>query len=374
MPNQPMTLYGVPNSLYTGRARSYFIKAGLPYREVSPADGHYQSHVIAAAGGRLGLPTIELEDGAVIRDGASIIDHFEAQSGHTFSPATPKQRFFSRLFDAIGAEGLLRPAMHYRWNFDEENLAYLEFHFAMLAPPGEQGQQIAKAAAQAMRKAAVAFGVTPETVPMVEEVYTEQLAALDAHFAAYPYLLGGRPCIGDFGLYAPLFAHLGRDPKPLMMMMTDALRLYRWVERMGRETSDIVEFPDRSETYLADDAIPETLVALLKALAIDFAPETLAAADTINAWIADQDELAPSSRCERSVGMTSFEVRGTPVSAIAQPYRFYLLARAQAELKAMNNADREAVGAILKKTGLEEALATTLTREVAIRDNQEVWL
>ncbi|MEM1195770.1 MAG: glutathione S-transferase N-terminal domain-containing protein [Pseudomonadota bacterium] len=367
-------LYGVPNSLYTGRARSYFIKAGLAYREVSPADPHYQAHVIAAAGGRLGLPTVELEDGTVIRDGAAIIDHFEAQSGHLFSPTTPKQRFFSRLFDAIGAEGLLRPAMHYRWNFDEENLAYLQFHFAMLAPPKEEGVKLAKAAAQSMRAATVAFGVTPETAPMVEEVYAEQMAALNAHFGAYPYLLGTRPCIGDFGLYAPLFAHLGRDPKPLMMLMTKALRLYRWVERMGRETSDTPEFPDQSESYLADDAIPDTLVALLKAMAIDFAPETLAAAETINAWIADQGDLAPLTTCARGVGMASFEVRGTQFNALAQPYRFYLLARAQTERKAMNTADRKKVDAILAETGLEAALNTTLAREFGIRDNREVWL
>ncbi|MEM6493601.1 MAG: glutathione S-transferase N-terminal domain-containing protein [Pseudomonadota bacterium] len=367
-------LYGVPNSLYTGRARSYFIKAGLAYREVSPADPHYQAHVIAAAGGRLGLPTVELEDGTVIRDGAAIIDHFEAQSGHLFSPTTPKQRFFSRLFDAIGAEGLLRPAMHYRWNFDEENLAYLQFHFAMLAPPTEEGVKLAKAAAQSMRAATVAFGVTPETAPMVEEVYAEQMAALNAHFGAYPYLLGTRPCIGDFGLYAPLFAHLGRDPKPLMMLMTKALRLYRWVERMGRETSDTPEFPDQSESYLADDAIPDTLVALLKAMAIDFAPETLAAAETINAWIADQGDLAPLTTCARGVGMASFEVRGTQFNALAQPYRFYLLARAQTEREAMNTADRKKVDAILAETGLEAALNTTLAREFGIRDNREVWL
>ncbi|MEO0590387.1 MAG: glutathione S-transferase N-terminal domain-containing protein, partial [Pseudomonadota bacterium] len=293
MTREPITIYGVPNSLYTGRARSYLIKAGIPYREVPPSDPHYQSTVLPKAGGRLGLPTAEFPDGRVIRDGASIIDHFEAESGHAFSPATPKQRFFSRLFDAIGAEGLLRPAMHYRWNFDEANLSYLLFHFRMLAPPGPAGEEIAAKSAKAMRRATLAFGVTDDTIAMVEEVYEEQLAAMEAHFAATPYLLGGRACIGDFGLYAAMFAHLGRDPKPLSMMFDRALATYRWVERMGRETSDLVEFQNREETYLAGDAIPDTLIAFLKAMAIDFVPETLAAADAINAWIAAQDDLPP---------------------------------------------------------------------------------
>ena len=37
------------------------------------------------------------------------------------------------------------------------------------------------------------------------------------NFDAYPYLLGGKPSIGDFGMIAPLYGHLGRDAKPLAM-------------------------------------------------------------------------------------------------------------------------------------------------------------
>ena len=372
--SQFLTLYGVPNSLYTGRARSYLIKAGIPYREAPPSDPRFQSEIVAKAGGKLGLPTIELPDGSVIRDGALIIDHFEAASGHAFSPVTPKQRFFSRLFDAIGAEGLLRPAMHYRWNFDEENCAYLLFHFRMLAPPGPEGEEIAAKSAKAMRRATIGFGVTEETVPMIEEVYEEQLAAMEAHFAATPYLFGGRASIGDFGLYAPMFAHLGRDPKPLSMMFDRALATYRWVERMGRSQSDLVEFQNREETYLADDTIPDTLIALLKAMAIDFVPETLAAADAINAWIAAQDDLPPLTPSKRAAGTAIFEVRGTPVSAIAQPYRFTLLKRAQDEYAAMDEADRAEVTAMLEAADMLPVMQAKLTREMGFKDNREVWL
>ena len=66
-------------------------------------------------GGRQSIPVIETSEGAVIRDGAAIIDYFEAKSG--FSPTTPKQKNLTLLFDVIGCEGLLRPAMHYCWNF-----------------------------------------------------------------------------------------------------------------------------------------------------------------------------------------------------------------------------------------------------------------
>ena len=128
------TLYGSALSLYTGRARSYLIKAGIDYCEVIPNTPYFAKNVLPKAGGRQSIPTIELSDGTVIRDGAAIIDHFENASQNGFSPTSPKQRILSLLLDVIGAEGLLRPAMHYRWNFAEENLKFLEFHFESMMP------------------------------------------------------------------------------------------------------------------------------------------------------------------------------------------------------------------------------------------------
>ncbi len=93
------------------------------------------------------MPTFETPEGNVIRDGAAIIEHFEAIAGHPFSPSTPKQRILSLLFDVIGAEGLLRPAMHYRWNFSKENLDFLRFHFQSVMPAGPDRAAKADAAA-----------------------------------------------------------------------------------------------------------------------------------------------------------------------------------------------------------------------------------
>ena len=371
---QPATLYGVPHSLYTGRVRSYLIKAGISYREQPPNSEHFLNTVLPLAGGRFGMPTLELTDGRVIRDGAAIIDHFENETGHTFSPATPKQRIVSRLFDVIGAEGLLRPAMHYRWNFDAENLEFLMFHMRMITPPGDVGFEMADKLAGAMRKATLNFGVNPQTHDVVEELYAEQLGALDRHFAAHAYLLGGRPSIGDFGMIAPLFGHLGRDPKPLSLMQAKGMNVFRWVERMNRHDADLVEFERKDETYLDDDEIPETLIDLLRSLSEDFVLETLAAAEVINDWIAEQVELAPGTECARGVGMGEFDIRGTTISALAQPYRFYLLKRVQDEYTALDSGDRQAVEATLQSCNMASLLGATLTRDIGRKNNLEVWL
>jgi glutathione S-transferase len=370
------TLYGTPVSLYTGRARSYLIKAGIEYREITHSSAHYRDEVLPKAGGRRGIPTIELGDGTVIRDGAAIIDHFEATSGHSFSPKSPKQRILSRLFDVIGSDGLLRPAMHYRWSFPEENREFVMFHFESIMPAGPERSQQAATAADLAKAAGGAFGVVPETMELIETLYLELLGKLDSHFGQHPYLLGGRPCIGDFGMIAPLYAHLGRDPKPLSIMQANAIRVFRWVERMNRPEPDAGEFETQSDAYLSDDQVADSLIDLLKQIAIDFMPETRAAADCINQWIEDQQELAPGTPTPipRGVGMGSFTVRGVTINALAQPYRFFLLKRVQDEFALLDDASQQEVQALLAACDMSDALNIRLTREVGLSNNLEVWL
>jgi len=370
---QTVTLYAVPHSLYAGRARSYLIKAGIRYRELAPNSEHFHRVVKPKAGGRNSLPTLAFENGDVVRDGAAIIDHFEAETGHGFSPPTPKQRLISRLFDVIGAEGLLRPAMHYRWNFDEENAAFLKYHFDIVVGTGEGREGLAEKVMGTMRKAAFSFGVTPGTVPVVEALYRDQLVALDAHFSAHGYLLGNRPCIGDFGMIAPLFAHLGRDPKAVQVITDHGVRVHRWVERMNREAADLLEYENQDETWLPQDEIPETLINVMAAMAEDFVPETLAAADAINRWLAEKD-VVPGSTCPRGAGDAVFEIRGMEITAIAQPYRFYLLKRVQDEYAALGDDDRKAMDTILEASNMAPILNAKLTREIGRTNNLEVWL
>lgn len=369
-----ITLYGTPLSLYTGRTRSYLIKAGLGYRETTPISSHFRENVVPKAGGRQSMPTVELPDGQVIRDGVAIVDHFEDQTGHCFSPDSPRQRILSRLFDVIGAEGLLRPAMHYRWNFPEQNLDFLRFHFQSVTPRGADREQNADASADRMRAACMAFGAVPETFEVVESVYLELLQKLDVHFSNQPYLLGGRPCIGDFGMIAPLYGHLGRDPKPLSLMQAHAIRVFRWVERMNRPEPDIGEFEVQSGEYLPGDEISDSLVDVLKHLAIDFVPETRAACACINEWIDQQDQLAPGTQVVRGVGLGSFELRGATVNALAQPFRFYLLKRVQDEFESLGEQDQHSVADLLSACDMTEILDLKLARDIGRANNLEVWL
>ena len=214
----------------------------------------------------------------------------------------------------------------------------------------------------------------PETFELIESLYLELLEKLNTHFANQPYLLGGRPCIGDFGMIAPLYGHLGRDPKPLSLMQANAIQLFRWVERMNRPDPDVGEFEIQDGEYLPDDQIPDTLIDLLRQLAIDFIPETTAAAACINDWLAQQSGLEEGTEAIRGVGLGTFQLRGKTINALAQPYRFYLLQRVQDEYALLSEADKKDVASLLSRCDMSAVLDITLTRRIGRENNLEVWL
>jgi len=368
-------LYAMPHSLYSGRARSYLIKNGIPFEERSTGHESFKAEVLPQ--GKLPtIPTLVTADGEVIRDGGAIIEHFEIANGRACQPAGPRQQVISALFDVIGTDGLLRPAMHYRWNFPDDNLTFVRYHFLHSQRDVPEREEKTEAMMNRMRHAAMIFGVTEQSQPVVEALYLEYLDALNKHFERYPYLLGWRPCIGDFGLLAPMYAHLGRDPYPARLMQQRASAVYRWVERMNREDQDAPECFNAGNDFLANDEVPETLIPVLKILAEDFVPETLAVADLINNWLAEHQPEAGAiavGRLAEALGMADFSVRGETITALAQPHRFYLLQRVQDTFRALPQEDQKSVAAIMRDAGMSAVLSTALTRSIVRSDNLEVW-
>ena len=370
------TLYGIPHSLYTGRARSYLIKNRIPFNELSCGHESFKADIVPKA--KLAtIPVLKTTSGEVIRDGAAIIEHFELANGRPCLPTGARQQTLSHLFDLIGCEGLLRPAMHYRWNFPEENLEFLNYHFFNAQRAGPNRQEKTDYMMDRMRFAGRIFGVSDTNHNFIEELYMDFLQALNQHFSAVPYLLGWKPCIGDFGLMAPMFAHLGRDPKPLALMQREAIHVYRWVERMNRAESDTAEFFEAGHGYLEQDEIPETLVRVLSILAEDLVPETQAAALSINHWLADNQPSQGTSASRflgKNQSMAEFTVRGEIIAAGAQPYRFFMLQKVQDEYLKFSESDKLSVSELLEQCGLKELLNIKLKQRLAQVDNLEVWL
>ena len=379
----PCRLYGTPGSLYTAKARSYLIKQHIAFENRAAGEPRFRAE-IAPKIGRWIIPVLEADDGLLVQDGSDIIAHFETK-GRTRLPAyptTPLHAVIGQIFELFGGEGLLRPAMHYRWNFDAVNRDFLSIDFPAALAPAEASDADRAAvfdmASRRMRKAMSSFGVSPETIPAVEASYAEFLALFNAHLAASPYLLGGRPTIGDYGLVAPLYAHLARDPYPADIMKRTAYRVWRWVERMNAPGQDAGEYGDCPEALFAGDAVPETLKTLLRSIAEDYLPEVRAYVGFTNAWLAERPDIAPGTSGlertqERRIGEVEFSWRGHDVRVGVMPYRLYLLQKVQDVFDTAAPEAQSAIKVLFDEVGLSDLLTLRASRRVERRDHLEVW-
>jgi len=350
---------------------------------------------IVPAVGRWIIPCMETPDGAIIQDGVDIIDHFERGPGqplrrYNACPTSPLLLAIAHVFELFGGEGLLRPAMHYRWNFDEQNLSFLTSEFALLMPQGltpEQAEQGFLHNSGRMRKAAVVFGVTPESQPLIETAFHEWLDLFEAHLVDHPYLLGNRPTIGDYGLIAAMWAHLYRDPAPTMVVKQRAPRVGRWVERMTTTEPYRHEFSGDDDDLIAGDELPATLLAMLRYVSEEYLPEISAHVVAANEWLAEHPEIeagtngldAPATRGLTggrgliAGGAATFPWRGIELTTSVMPYRFWLMQRLHDDLAGASDEEVGSVRAAFADAGLEPLLDLRTLRRVERAGHLEVW-
>jgi glutathione S-transferase len=298
--SEQYTLYGAPMSLYTGKARAYLTFKGLPYKEVFSSLKVYKSVIVPKTGVRF-VPVVKTPEDEYLQDTAQIIDTLEQRHPqHSVMPTTPKQKLVSYLFETWGDEWLVIPAMHYRWNKDNFPFIYEEFG-KVIAPnmPGFIRAFIGKKIGAKFKGFVPMLGITDRSIPAIEDWYENHvLPLLDKHFAEHDYLLGSKPCLGDFGLMGPLYAHLYRDPAPGALMKKVAPNVAKWVERMNQPQ-------DVQGEFVADDVIPDTLFDLLKRIFKEQWPVLTNTVKSLDAWI---EQNPKKSEIPRTIGNHNFTI------------------------------------------------------------------
>ncbi len=373
-------MYGAPVSLYSGKVRSYLRKKSIPYTERLTCHPEYLSDIFPAVG-RMVIPVVKSPQGDIIQDTSEIIDYLELQHSELSKyPTSPTQRVLSLLFELFGDEGLLRQAMHYRWNFQKENDEFISLEFGRFMDPhatDEEAKSLAAMPKSKMSGYLPALGITDASAHVIELGYLELLKALDTHFLKYPYLFGGTPSIGDFGLYAPLYAHLGRDPVPSMIMKQQANRVWRWVERMTAPDADMPEFPNMEHSYLTGDYVPDTLIDILKVIKKDYLPEIEGLVKFINQHLKNNPDItegvAVLPKGSRSLGFFNVNIRSTEISVAARHYSIYMLQRVQDAYDTLSPVDKHTVKTCLKSAKLESILTLRTSRRIERVNYKEVW-
>jgi len=218
------------------------------------------------------------------------------------------------------------------------------------------------------------LGVVPEVVDALETAYGDWLDALDEHFQYHPYLLGGRPCRGDFGMMAALFAHLGRDPVPAGLMKRKAPNLYRWTERMNAAAIADGEFAGYGEDYASDDKLPETLEPVLALVFRDWTPGLSADVDCFNAWSADKEAGAIVSRegqrqVHPNVGPIRYPFHGVEMKRGSAPHSLWMFTTVLDQAAALDATAAGSLAVLLARTGGEAAFALRPLRRMKREDN-----
>ncbi|MEM7666284.1 MAG: glutathione S-transferase N-terminal domain-containing protein [Pseudomonadota bacterium] len=377
------TLYGMAASLYTARVRSYMRVNAVPFTEIKAGSQEFLGEIVPA-NGRWIIPVIKTPDGTIIQDGANIIDHLDAEgfSKNPIYPEHPTLLAIAHLFELFGAQGLLKAAMHYRWNFDEMNLTFIRDTFRDVIPgglPPEGAEQVFLQSSGRMRMATVALGVKPETTDLVEESYAQFLELMNAHLEEFPFMLGGHPTIADYGLIGAMYAHLGRDPAPLNLMQRTAPRVFRWVERMNMAETFQDEAQVKSAGKLFDGGdLPETLIKLMTYIAEDYLAEIIAHVAFVNDWLEQHPEVTEGTSTKDAImqqplGFAAFQWRGMDIQTVVLPYRFYLLNRLQDAVDRQSDDSRAPIETVFANSGLDDILTTRTKRRMERKDNQETW-
>lgn len=369
----PYRLYGASHSLYTGKVRCYLRNQGIDYVEVPTWHPDFAERILPQIGRGI-IPVLETPEGQVIQDSIDIIDHLEAQGVRwPVYPSTPLQRIVAVIIEYYGCQAMLKHAMHYRWSYRAEQEAFLRCAFTLGSGPEMADKIMGRMSSYLPR-----LGVNQASIPLIESSYHELLSLLEAHFSEMPYLLGWRPSIADYGLIAPMFAHLGRDPVPLAVMQQRAPRVHRWVERMTAPGLDVVEYPQHEPGFVADDALPATLEAVLQHIAGEIFPELTDKLAFLQSWLDEHqpaDGAPVSERPQiRQVGMVQTQFRGADIEVGVEPYLLYVLQRASAVMQAQPAERQQALSDRLARLGLADALPKLGAYRVGRRDNLECWL
>jgi glutathione S-transferase len=355
-------LYGGDHSLFTGKVRAYMCYKGLNWEERPATRDVYRNVILPKIGAPI-IPVLETAAGEYIQDTTDIIDFLEAR--HTRAPVypqTPVQRLVALLLELYGDEWLIIPAMHYRWSVLDQQHDFIMSEFGRLsAPEASHEEQIAigEKTSRAFSAMVPALGITEETIPGIEATYLEFLGQLDQHFARFDFLLGSRPSIGDYGLMGPLYAHLGRDPVPRALMQERGPNVYAWVERMNNP-------PPLSGEFLADDAIPDSLLPILETLCRDQLPDVLDVIAHNSAWL----QTNPGGSIPRFLGMHPFTTGPAAGERVISSYAQWLFQRPWLHYRTLIGEDRVAADGLLDRIGGRAALNTPIRHWVERRAGQ----
>jgi glutathione S-transferase len=384
-------LFSWEHSYFSGKVRSYlrykahFDGLGPGFEDILATQDIIQ-RVLMPHTGDNAVPQICTPDGTWLQDSSGIIDFIEdAHPEPRVTPSaaqTPAQCLAAYLIELLADEWMVVYGFWERWHYSLDGSEPNHEHFnaqqwgPAFAPDGTGAQRLAaarwvfenifsikdpKAATIGPLHGLVQLGVTEETAPAWEQSTLHILQMLDTHFDTHDFVLGGLPSLADFGLMAPLYAHLFRDAVPGFTMQTSFPLVAEWVERTNGTNAlnarsynqlrydvsadgSLVGKPATSHggAWLPDDEVPDSLLPVLQVFFDEMWPVLKTSMQTLTRYLksdshSDAVEL-PGKTFGAGPGFQElqtgsgpltheFELRGVRGRRMVLPYQIWMLQR-----------------------------------------------
>jgi glutathione S-transferase len=225
-------IYGSELSPYSVKVRSFFRYKDIDHDWIprSPAvQAEFQKYAKLPL-----VPLVVTPEGEGVQDSTPILERFEASHPEpSVIPGDPALAFVSALLEEYGDEWGNKWMFHYRWRYQPDVWSTAErIALQMMGAQGPLAVAQARAAVAERMTGRLGFvGSNAATEPVIEASFARALGLIEAHLASRPYLLGGRPAMADFGLWAQLY-EAATDPTPGAIMRASAPNVMRWVQRM----------------------------------------------------------------------------------------------------------------------------------------------
>lgn len=335
-----LELRGSSISYFTGKMENYFRLKGIPYRLESmefPGEVERNKKVVGISQ----MPVVQLPDGRWMTDTTKMIQWFEREHPRNpIIPHDPNLAYVCYLLEDWADEWWWRPAMHYRWYY-EEGARFASGHLAREVTGGLHLPLFVKRLMLRRRQRngyTSGDGIGPEAVSGVEADVAALLTSLERIFESRPFLLGDYPTLADIGFSGPFFRHFALDPIPLQMLRHNAPRTLEWVMRLWNST------PSSMKGALVDE-VPEDVRVLLRHMARGYLPYLNANVDAVRSG---------ASRFNATVDGVTY--RGARTSQ----YRVWCLDELRNHYRRLTEAKQENetsdLECLLKDTGIWEPL------------------
>ncbi|MCP4002798.1 MAG: glutathione S-transferase [bacterium] len=414
-------LFSWEHSYFSGKVRAYLRfkqrqgALGPGFEDILATPELIQGLLLARSGSGA-VPQLCAPDGTWVQDSSEIIDFCEVahpQMAIVPDPAqAPRQCLTSYLIELLADEWMVVPGFWERWYFSEDGreLSHRGFNEqqwgAAIAAgaPGEVRRAVGAAFFEnafgisesrtnprGVYAGLVHLGVDERTEPAWQASQQQILELLELHFAKHDYALGGRPSLADYGLLAPLYAHLYRDAVPGFALRTHFPLVCEWVERTNGEGAlnarmygqklysldEAGQLVGREATsdgaaWLESDEIPDTLLPLLGVFFEEMWPVLRDAMQVLTRFIASDmhrsDGELPGKTFTATPGFEAhqtgegaltqeFEIGGVRGRRMVVPYQIWMLQRLERVLASCTSTPdaRERVTSLLAEipNGLE---------------------